>query len=139
MTRPLVVLMSIAVIANSVVLPSIVFRNGNGSTGSFNGNLAFVPAAIVLLLCLLTWRWRGALWLILSVLGIAAAFAAPMAIYNVMGQIVAQLGPSLKPGPPSYSVGLYINLVGYAVIIGASIRDMILKQRAVRAQAAPAQ
>jgi hypothetical protein len=129
MVRPIVVIASIVAVANSLFLPSVTYSIGSGNAGVFNGNFAVVPAALTLILCLLTWRWRGVVWGILALIGIWAAFTAPMAMYQIAQKITASFGADSTYGPASYTYGLYINLVAYAAIVGASIWDVILKRR----------
>lgn len=138
MTRTIVVIASIVAVISSILLPSVTFTTGTAQ-GSFNGNFTIVPAALLLILCLLTWRWRGIVWGVLALVGIYSAVVAPMAIYQVGKHIVDSIGsPDLTYGPASYSYGFYINLTAFAAIIAASIWDIVLKRRQHTITTAPA-
>jgi predicted MFS family arabinose efflux permease len=69
---------------------------------------------------LLSWRWRGILWVILSITGVAWTIVyINYVITNYQAGKVAGV---------SYEMGFYLILLGYAIVIGGSIWDIIKKR-----------
>jgi hypothetical protein len=81
-------------------------------------------ALVILPLMLLSWRWRGILWVILSITGVAWTIVyINYVITNYQAGKVAGV---------SYEMGFYLILLGYAIVIGGSIWDIIKKRNLQR-------
>ncbi len=71
-----------------------------------------------------TSKWRGVLWIVLSVLG------PLLTIYDVHQQYETfiswgnRLIPNYTSGTPSYQIGLYLVLLGYLIVIIGSVWDL---------------
>jgi hypothetical protein len=120
----------VVVIASAFFLPVISFTqqasyiNGIESV-SLNERSGVLIGIVLLLLTLLKWKWRGILWIVLGVIGAIWTPTSANTLYEVGKKVGVAMDPSFVRGEPSYEIGLYVILLGYAIVIGGSIWEII--------------
>lgn len=120
----------VVVIASAFFLPVISFTqqaswtNGLESV-SLNERSGVLIGIVLFLLMLLKWKWRGILWTILSVVGMFWTPYSANTLYKVGKDLMVAMDSNATRGEPSFEIGLYLIILGYAVVIGGSIWEMI--------------
>jgi hypothetical protein len=88
----------------------------------------FIGIAILLLM-FLKWKWRGVLWIVLGVIGAVWTPTSANTLYDVGKQLGVALDPNYIRGGPSYEIGLFLIVIGYLVVIGGGIWDILQKNK----------
>jgi hypothetical protein len=85
--------------------------------------------SIALLIMLLKWNWRGILWIVLGAVGVYWAPTANKTWYDIGVTVLANIDSGTR-GELTYQVGLYVVILGFLMIVGGGIWDIIQKRKA---------
>jgi hypothetical protein len=134
MKRNLIVLCGVIVVIISMLfLPVITYTQKFLGVGPYQITLkessGIVFAIMILFIMLLKWRWRGTIWIVLSIVGAIWTPTTALRFYtigkNMMEGDVRY--PADFRGPPSFNVGLYLIIAGYVIVVAGSIWDIVQK------------
>lgn len=118
---------AIGVLIVSYSIPVATVTDSQGSFSIFARPNVFV-IALILLSLLMKWKWRGAVWIALSLLGAIFTPIFASTLYSVNRQLTEALGVDSTVVSSSFGIGLALVFIGYVVIIGAGIWDINLKR-----------
>ena len=76
-----------------------------------------------------TSKWRGVLWIVLSVLGPLLTIKDAQQSYQTFIDWGIRIDPDYTSGTPSYEIGFYLVFLGYIIVIVGSIWDIVQKRR----------
>jgi hypothetical protein len=74
-------------------------------------------------------KWRGVLWIFLSVIGLKLTITDVQRQYAFFVSRGLKVDPNYISGRPVYEIGLYLIILGYLIIILGSVWDLIQKRR----------
>lgn len=135
MRRNIIILCGAAlVLISSIWMPVIAFSQKsswtNGQTQiSLKESSSILFIVIILLVVLIKWKWRGIIWIILSIVGSVWSIFAAYTLYDTGLNILLAIDPAATRGPLTFTSGLYIKLAGYAIIIAGSVWDVVQKKK----------
>ena len=75
-----------------------------------------------------TSKWRGVLWIVLSILGPLWTIKDVQQRYQFFIDRGIKVDPNYINGMPSYEIGLYLVLLGYIIVIVGSVWDIVHKR-----------
>ena len=79
-----------------------------------------------------TSKWRGVLWIVLSILGPLWTIKDVQQRYQFFIDRGIKVDPNYINGMPSYEIGLYLVLLGYIIVIVGSVWDIVHKRQEER-------
>ncbi len=86
-----------------------------------------------------TSKWRGVLWIVLSVLGPKWTINDAQQRYQLFIDWGIKIDPNYTSGMPSYEIGLYLIFLGYIIVIVGSVWDIVQKRREEKLSTVPSQ
>jgi hypothetical protein len=72
-------------------------------------------------------KWRGVLWILLSIVGVSLTFLSTQREYERIVNRELRIDPAYPYGPLSYDSGIYLILLGYLIVMIGSIWDIVQK------------
>ncbi len=113
-------------------LPVLSYTQDLGSGEYFMeviGRQNLFIGGLLLLLMLLKWKWRGVVWLLLSIAGAAITPSFANSFYDVAKSVGSAVSGDAYYSNPSYEYGLYLTMLSYFLIAVGSVWDLNLKRR----------
>jgi len=133
MKRNLIVLFGTAVvIVCALFVPAITYtmQNSLGSNQvSAPDSTVIIFAIVILLVMLFSWKWRGIVWIVLSIGGAIWAPVAANALYSASKAVNTALDATSTISEPSYTIGLYLIIVGFVIIVAGGVWDIVQKRK----------
>ena len=135
MKRNLIVLGGVALlIVAGYFVPVLSFSEKKwymkiAETISLTSAASISMSLIILWFMQTTSKWRGALWIFLSVVGPLLTIKEVQAGYAGFVSRGLRVDPNYTSGAPSYELGLYLIFLGYLIVIVGSVWDLVQKRR----------
>ncbi len=84
-------------------------------------------------------KWRGLLWIVLSIVGPFLTFNEFQRQYESFILRGIRIDHNYISGKPSYEIGFFLILIGYIVVIVGSVWDIVQKRRQEKPAIVPSQ
>ena len=132
MRRNLIVLGGVAVLmVTGYFFPVLSFpaKTWHAETIRLTSAASMVIGFIILWFMQTTSKWRGVLWIVLSVLGPMWTINEVQRQYEFFVSRGIKVYPDYVSGQPSYEIGLYLTILGYTIVLIGSVWDLVQKRR----------
>jgi hypothetical protein len=145
MRRNLIVLGGVAILmvagyfAPALSFPEKKWYMDTMETMSVTSGASMAVGFIILWFMQTTSKWRGVLWIVLSVVGPILTIKEVQWSYEFFSTRPLPIDPSYVSGEPSYEIGLYLIFLGYLIVIIGSVWDLRQKWREEEVNTIPSQ
>lgn len=132
MRRNLIVLVgSITLMVTGYFVPVLSFpvKTWHMETINIPGAASTLVGFVILWFMQTTSKWRGVLWIFLSVIGPIWTLNEVQRQYEHIKDLGFKAYPNFTSVKPSYEIGLYLLFLGYIIVIIGSVWDIVQKRR----------
>ncbi len=130
-TKMLVLTGVILLLLAAVNLPVLTYiqadSSGQEALTHIFGMINLLPAGLILLALLLKWKWRGVLWILISLAGaLLTPFYASGLYYKAM---TAGGSSQVSMSDPTAGIGMLAIFICYLIILAGSIWDLRVQRK----------